>query len=267
MWLLAWQIVAGQTQRAAQGCTRTCPFPPGRSRGKEEIMIRLYQWEISPFCDKVRRILHVKRQQYEVVDLDLMSAVTGRLKKINPTGKVPAIDHDGRLVCDSTDIAHYLEERFPEPPLLPRDPRDLALVNVLEDWADESLYFYEAFLRMTMPHNAQKWVPELAKRDNAVGRAIARFAVPRETRAMAFAQGVGRKSPAVLRSDLERHVESVAALLGDREWLVGSSLTLADIAVFVQLFCIRETVEGAPILHARGHVMEWMGRVDRATAG
>ena len=121
--------------------------------------------------------------------------MSGKMKKLNPIGKVPALDHDGRFIGDSTDIAHYLEEKFPEPPLLPKDPAARALVHVLEDWADESLYFFEMHLRLAMPHNAQKWLPELTKNDNALVRAVAKLAVPRQVRATTFAQGTGRKSP------------------------------------------------------------------------
>jgi glutathione S-transferase len=228
-------------------------------------MITLYQWEMSPFCDKVRRVLHVKKQQYEVRELDLAAALTGRLRKINPTGKVPAIEHDGQFIGDSTNIAHYVEKMFPEPALIPKDPAARALVHVLEDWADESLYFYEVHLRIVMKHNALKWVPELTKNDHAFVRAAAKFAVPLATRSRTRAQGVGMKSPDMIHEDLERHVEAVNGLLGDRSWLVGNALTLADIAVFVQLFCIRATVEGWPIVHGWPKVASWMDRVDGAT--
>ncbi len=234
--------------------------------GMGEGMITLYQQEISPFCDKVRRILHVKRQPFEVREIDLVSRAAGRLRKINPARKVPVIDHDGRVVFDSTDIAYYLEECFPEPALVPSQPAERALVHVLEDWADESLYFYEAHLRFAMRHNAQKWVPELTKYEGPALRRMARVVVPREIRALTRAQGTGRKSPATFRADLERHVASVADMLGDRRFLVGTALSLADIAVFAQFFCIRATVEGWSLVHVRPRVAEWMDRVDHATS-
>jgi len=228
-------------------------------------MITLYQWEMSPFCDKVRRVLHVKRQPYRVEELDLAAVVTGKLRKINPVGKVPALEHDGKMIVDSSEIVRHLEREFPEPSLIPSEPGLRGLVHVLEDWADESLYFYELHLRLTMRHNAQKWVPELTKRDAGVVRALARFVVPRETRARTRAQGVGKKSPDAIHADIERHVGSLGDLLGKRQWLVGDALTLADIAVFVQLFCIRSTLEGWPIINGTPNVVSWMDRVDAAT--
>ena len=79
-------------------------------------------------------------------------------------------------------------------------------------------------------------------------------------------QGLGRKTlPAVVR-DVERHVDAVAGLLGDGEWLVGDALSLADLSVFAELACIRGSDEGARVIEGRPAVVAWMARVDRATA-
>ena len=120
----------------------------------------LHQFEISPFCDKIRRVLHLKGQAYEAREVSLLRSPR-HLHRENPSGKLPCLEHDGRFVCDSTDIALYLEELFPDPPLLPADPRERALCQLLEDWADESLYFYEMALRFTVPANAKRFVPAL----------------------------------------------------------------------------------------------------------
>lgn len=228
-------------------------------------MIRLHQFEISPFCDKIRRVLHVKGQAYEVVEVPLAKAFT-QVKKINPAGKLPCLEIDGEFLADSSDIARHLEARFPEPPLLLEDPRQRALCHVLEDWADESLYFYEMRLRFTFPHNAKRWVPALAAHDGAFMRAVAPFVIPRMMRSTTGAQGVGRKSEAAVLADVERHLDAVDGLLAGGEWLVGDRLTLADISVFVELFCIRGADEGAKRIEARPSVVAWMERVDRATA-
>ena len=122
-------------------------------------MLILHQYEISPFCDKVRRILHWKGVPYAVSEIPLGDRA--RVRRLSPVGKLPVIEHEGRVVADSTEIAWYLEERFPERPLLPADPAERGRVHVLEDWADESLYFYEMRLRFTFPRNRARWVAAL----------------------------------------------------------------------------------------------------------
>jgi glutathione S-transferase len=228
-------------------------------------MIKLYQFEISPFCDKVRRVLHLKGQPYETIEIPMTQALF-RLPRIHPTGKVPILEHDGRRIADSTEIVRYLEERFPDPPLIPRDPRERALCHVLEDWADESLYFYEMRMRLTFPGNARRWVPALLAHDPAPLRGIARPIVARTIRQQASRQGIGRKSEDQVVAEAARHVDAVDGWLGDRAWLVGEALTIADVAVFAQLVCIGQSDEGGDLLAGRPGVRAWMDRVDRATA-
>ena len=227
-------------------------------------MITLHQFEISPFCDKVRRILHFKKLAYTPREVPLIESTFG-FRRVNPIGKVPCIEHDGRCIGDSTDIALYLEERFPERPLLPKNARQRAECHVLEDWADESLYFYEMRLRFGMPHNARKWVPELVKHDPGPVRALASALVPRITGMTVRSQGLGRKPAAMMLQDLERQVSAVAGWLDGREWLVGNAITLGDIAVFAQMDAIRGSEEGERLVDASPPVSSWMRRVDDAT--
>lgn len=224
----------------------------------------LHQFQISPFCDKIRRILHVKGQSFETREVPLSQMFT-RLRKLNKVGKVPVLEHDGALISDSTEIAHYLEERFPTPALLPADKAQRGLVHVLEDWADESLYFYEVFVRFGLAHNAAQWVPTLLEHDPAWFKAIARTVIGPSLKQTLGAQGLGKKPLDRVLKDIERHVDALSGLLGEGQWLVGSTLTLADIAVVSQLGCIGATPEGADIIGRSRAVSEWMARVDRAT--
>src|SRR5690349_5471712 len=107
--------------------------------GTWSMKIVLHQLDISPFCDKVRRVLHFKRLDYSVHDVPVGGL--GKLKRMARPGKVPILELDGRFIHDSTDICRTLEELVPEPRLIPADPMQRALVDIFEDWADESLYF------------------------------------------------------------------------------------------------------------------------------
>ncbi|MFW5876433.1 MAG: glutathione S-transferase family protein [Myxococcota bacterium] len=227
-------------------------------------MITLHQFEHSPFCDKIRRALRHKGVDFEVEEVP-MAQSPSRLKKINPAVKVPVLEHDDRIVTDSSDIALYLEDQFPEPPLWPEDARERALCHILEDWADESLYFYEMRLRFTFPHNAERWIPELLSHDPAPLRFVARRVVPRVVRRQLEAQGVGRKSEGQILAEVQRQLDAVDGWLGEGSWLVGDMLTIADLAVFAQLHCIRGSDEGGRMIEARPRLAGWMSRVDAAT--
>lgn len=227
-------------------------------------MLTLHQFEISPFCDKIRRILHWKKQPYAVREVPLRDAMS--VRKVNPSGKLPCLEDDGRFIADSTDIAYYLEEKFPDPPLVPRDPKLRALCHFFEDWADESLYFYEMRLRFTVDHNARRNLPLLTAHDPPWMKRLARLVVPRMMRGTLGKQGLGRKSLTQIVKDVERHVDALADWLGDSDWLVGDALSLADISVFAELACIRSSDEGGRVIAARPAVARWMARVDDATA-
>jgi glutathione S-transferase len=227
-------------------------------------MIVLHQYEISPFCNKVRRILNLKQIPYEVAEVPL-SRTPLRVPRLNPIGKLPCLEHDGLRISDSTNIAHYLEQKFPHPPLVPAEPRARALCHMLEDWADESLYFYEMTLRFLVPHNARRMLPALVKHDPAWLRFATRAAALRVTQRTARAQGTAKKPLPMILEDLGRHLAALSDLLQSGQFLLGERLTLADIAVFAQLACVAETDEGRAALAAQPAVARWMERVDSAT--
>jgi glutathione S-transferase len=120
-------------------------------------------------------------------------------------------------------------------------------------------------LRFTLPQNARRWIPELVHADSAVLKALAPHLIPGMMRRLTRKQGVGRKSLEHVLEDVGRHVDALAGLLGDRQWLVGDVLSLADVSVFAQIRCIRGTEEGARIIEDRPAVVGWMERVEAAT--
>lgn len=224
----------------------------------------LYQFEISPFCDKVRRVLAYKGLAFKIHEIRF--AELGRLRKtVSPTGKFPALDHNGRIIVDSSDIVRYLDEAFPQKPVIPADPRDRALAHLLEDWADESLYFYEMTMRFTWPENAKVWAPELLKAESGFLKRFGPRMVQGQLKKTVTTQGIGRKDKAQILKEVGAHLDALSVLLGPREFLAGLSLSVADIAVFAQLFCIRGAPEGAALIAARPAMAAFMDRIEALT--
>ena len=228
-------------------------------------MITLHQFYISPFCDKIRRQLHWKGIDYQVEEYPLMSGKA--IRKIYPAGKLPCLEHDGKFIGDSTDIAYYIEESFPEKPLLPEDPAQRGMIHVLDDWADESLYMYEMFLRFTFRHNADFNLPRMLHADKPL---VQKF-MPRLIRKGVFgilkSQGLARKTEAHVLRDIGRHIDALSKMLSAGDWLVGDSLTLADISVYSMICCIHDSREGQKIIGEHSRVLNWMQRVEDATGG
>ena len=92
-------------------------------------MITLYDAERCPYSARVRIVLAEKDVEYETVMIDLSDRPAWLYEK-NPLGKVPVLEEDGFILPESEVINEYLEERYPEPALLPADPAARALVRL-----------------------------------------------------------------------------------------------------------------------------------------
>ncbi|PKP98372.1 MAG: hypothetical protein CVT74_11215 [Alphaproteobacteria bacterium HGW-Alphaproteobacteria-13] len=222
-------------------------------------MITLYQFPTSPFCEKIRRILHFKRIAFSIVDVPRVAVAD--YASVSPNGKFPAIDHDGQAVQDSTDIAHYIERHFPTPPLIPEDPREAALCHVIEDWADESLYFYELVMRLGWESNAVRSVPAFARTMPGLSDEEVLSRLLLGVRAITQPQGLGRKAEAEIVADVERHIAALNAMLEGRDWLAGSRISLADIAVTSQIQALRGAQEATAIIDSFPRIGKWEERV------
>jgi glutathione S-transferase len=93
-------------------------------------VITLYDADRCPYCARVRIVLAEKDVEYETVTIDLADR-PGWLYEKNPLGKVPVIEEDAFVLPESAVIMEYLEERYPEPALLPADPAARALARLL----------------------------------------------------------------------------------------------------------------------------------------
>ncbi len=210
----------------------------------------------SPFCAKARICLTVKDVSFRRLTLTVRGL--RRLRTLNPLGRVPVLEHDGRVIADSTAIAGYLEERFPEPSLLPADAAARAYCALVEDWADESLSFVVGALRWLNPANRAVALGATVRELGGgppMGWIVARRARQRYRRAGWSAASLGHFEER-LRADLRM----LAGLLDERAFLLGRRLTLADVATFVQLRGLRRCAEET-LLETEPQVAHWMERV------
>ncbi|PRX96439.1 glutathione S-transferase family protein [Paraburkholderia sp. BL25I1N1] len=225
-------------------------------------MITVYQFSTSPFCAKVRKILGYKGLHYEIVEVPRDKVA--EFKDVSPTGKFPAIRNDGDVVWDSTDIAYYLDAAFPERAVIPADAHDRAIVHIIEEWADESLYFYEVLMRIGWPQNVERVVDEFAATMPNVDRQALPALLVEKGSAIATAQGIGRKPQEQVVQDAKRHADALDALLQKQLWLVGEKISLADIAVSVQVEALLYAREFSDYVKPKGKIAEWLKRVNAA---
>ncbi len=110
-------------------------------------MLTLFDADRCPYCARARIVLAEKDVEYETVTIDLSDRPDWLYEK-NPLGKVPVLEENSFVLPESEVIMQYLEERYPEPELLPADPAARAQVRLAIHRFDTNLGdSYYAFRR------------------------------------------------------------------------------------------------------------------------
>jgi maleylpyruvate isomerase len=96
-------------------------------------MIKLYNFHASSTSYRTRIVLNLKGVPYEYIPvrLDKAEHLTAAYGAINPMRGVPTLEVEGARLYQSSAIIEYLEEVYPTPPLLPKDPAARAQVRAL----------------------------------------------------------------------------------------------------------------------------------------
>lgn len=83
-------------------------------------MLIIYSIPLSLYCAKLRILLRHKNLQWKEI-LPPGGYGSGEYKKIIPSGNLPALVDGDLILADSEAIAEYLNEKHPQPPMLPED--------------------------------------------------------------------------------------------------------------------------------------------------
>lgn len=146
--------------------------------------MKLYQTYASPFPTRVRLALYIKHIEVEIIEPPGFHASTqakGDYRSINPMGRVPALVlDDGRVLPESEVICEYLEEAFPDPPILPADAWGRAQVRLISRICDFYLVMAMVPLFTAAGQSRRRWDREaidraLAAVDTAMGYVDSHF--------------------------------------------------------------------------------------------
>ncbi len=169
-------------------------------------MLRLFHVPLSPACRKIRLSLAEKRLEVELVEERYWEKDPDFLRR-NPAGKVPVLKMDGRFLSESAAICEYIEEKFPNPALLPKDPEGRYEVRRLVNWFDDK--FHTEVTSKLLYERVNKRVMGTGYPDSSNVKA-------------------GAKA-------IKYHLDYLAWLLDQRRWLAGDVMTLADFAAAAHL--------------------------------
>jgi glutathione S-transferase len=133
-------------------------------------MIKLYDFKSSPNSQRVKVVLEEKKLPFEIVPIDLKKGEqkTPEFLKLNPYGKVPVLTDGDTVLYESCIINEYLDEKYPNPPLMPADSGKRAKGRILIDYGLAHLDGPYQKLRQELmkdPKEQSEPVIETAKKD------------------------------------------------------------------------------------------------------
>src|SRR5258708_594884 len=193
-------------------------------------MLELYHdWR--SFCSiKVRRCLAEKGLAWRsrLIDLMKLEHTTPEYLRLNPNGVVPTLVHDGVPIHESTLINEYLDEVFPDIPLMPKDPVDRARARFWVKYEDDVLH--PAIKPATF---ALMMSPQLALRsERELEELLA--AHPNRQRAEEYRrvarEPIDHQKVEAAKATMIAALDRLERRLSEALWLGGQSYSLADVA-------------------------------------
>jgi glutathione S-transferase len=209
----------------------------------------LHQYDLSPFSEKIRKILGYKNARWHAVAQPMwlprpqLTPMTGAYRRI------PVLQIGADVYCDTRLIARKLDTFFPDPPLVPAGLE--AATESMTQWADRHMFsvtvpqvFTElsAMLPPPLLEDRKKMRPDL---DPAVLLAL----VPD------------------LRNELRVFAAGLDRTLARSAFLLGERFSLADAAVYHVLWFVRNAPAAGAILAPFSGLQRWLGAIDAMGQG
>lgn len=229
--------------------------------------MKLFHGWLSSASRRVRLFLEEKGLPYESVAIDMgkQEQHSAAYLAMNPNGVVPALlIEPGKSLYESSTICEYLEEICPEPPLLPADPYDRAMMRNFVRWTDEKCLPNLLILNwsIALQPGASQWT------DAQLKEKLERIPTPerREAWTRIARQPYTEAEKGAALQKLLVLVDRMEEMLSASPWLIGARYSLADIAA-VPFIARLDEIEPAS-LGAEGHphVNDWWVRVRQRPA-
>lgn len=190
----------------------------------------LYGADYSVYVRIARMTLEEKGVDYELVPLDIFAAegIPDWYLEHHPFGRIPAFEHDGFRLFETSAIARYIDEAFAGTALQPADARGRARMTQIAGLLDA--YGYRAMVWDVAVERLEK-VPS----DEAL-----------------IASGL---------SQAEAVLKVLTSLKAKGPWLLGDQLTLPDLHAAPIIGYFIKAAEGADMLARFAEIRDWYGRI------
>ena len=221
-------------------------------------MLTLYHWEPNANSGKPMLTLAEKGVAFESHYLDLLNfdQHSPDYLKINPSGTIPALVHDGFVLTESTAIMEYVDEAFSGPALRPADPAERWRMRWWMRFFDQ--YFAPA---LSMIGWSVFVGPSVRSRDpEELRKAIER--IPLKERRIAWSKAIYNTFSEEELAESRRRVtvgtHCLEEALSKRPWVAGDSYSLADINGFNLAYAAPLSQPEVCNDEKTPHIMAWL---------
>jgi glutathione S-transferase len=175
--------------------------------------MKLYNAYLSNFASKCRISIYEKKAPVEIATIPGGDLKSAEYLKLNPLGKIPSLDTGNGVIAESETINEFLEDKFPEPALLPKDAEGRARARTISRFHD---LYLEPPMRALFPQLA------VAEKDTKL---------------------IGEKL-----ADIATRLDQLEAMIG-APYATGSQFTLGDAALVPTFFFLNALL---PLFGAKG---------------
>ncbi len=192
-------------------------------------MIKLYQFPISHYCEKVRWTLDYKNLNYEVKNL-IPGLHALKTKKLSPQTSVPIVIHDDQAIQGSSQIISYLDKTFPTPYLTPKEAQIRNKALEWEEYIDKEIGIN---IRLCCYHILLEYpeivIPFFAHNGSWYGKPFLTFMFPKLKVRMTQKMKINDVSAKKARESLTIAIDRLNSHYQKNEFLVGNQFSRADL--------------------------------------
>lgn len=196
----------------------------------------IYGTEFSTYVRSARMAFEEKGAEYRLHDVSVLKGEQKQAAHLgrNPFGTVPAFEHDGLEVYETSPILRYVDQVWPAPALTPEDPKQRARMNQIISIID-----YHGYASMIGQIVVQRLFTALLA--NGTDESVVKAGIPRATLCL---------------QEIER-------IKGHHTFLAGDRVSLADLYLVPIIFYLKLTPEGELLVPRKGLTAWWEAMGER----
>ena len=205
--------------------------------------LNLYQYPISPFTEKLRRVLTYKHLKWNPIDCHFEDKTNLLALTKGQWTRVPVVEWDGEVVWNSADIIRWIDKKVPERPVIPDNARGLC--DMLDEFADNVLFPSILFLV----------IPDLLQMAGD-----AKLKANREKLIGMTTDQMRKQQPACLET-LKSHCAMIEKQVAHQDYILGRDFTMADASLYHPFFFLALNPGNFSKVAEFGNLMRWYERV------